>query len=81
MKDNTSRAVEIAFINTDALIGASTRPAFTIQLPKVDFFDWEPAYDLEEIVSQTISFKASRDVANAQDIIHFCSLVNEVSSY
>ncbi len=77
----TNRAMEIAFTNTDVTIGASTNPSLTIQLPKVDFFDWEPDNSLDEIVTQTVSFKASRDVANAQDIIHLCKLINLVSVY
>lgn len=81
MKDGTSKAMQIAFTNTDELIGAATRPSLTIQLPKVDFFDWEPDYSLDDIVTQTISFKASRDVANAQDVIYLCQLVNAVTSY
>ena len=82
MKDGTNRAVEIAFINSDQTIGGgSTNPSLKIQLPKVDFFDWEPDYSLDEIVSQTFSFKASRDVGNGQDIIHQCELINGVSSY
>jgi len=81
MVNGTNRAMQIAFTNTDALIGAATRPSLTIELPKVDFFDWEPDYSLDEIVTQTVSFKASRDLANAQDIIHTCQLVNEVTSY
>ena len=82
MKNGTNRAVEIAFTNTDDTIGSgSTNPSLTIQLPKVDFFDWEPDYSLDEIVTQTMSFKASRDVANAQDIIYLCRLINGVVSY
>jgi hypothetical protein len=79
--DGTSKAVEITFTNNDDTIGASTRPSLKIQLPKVDFFDWEPDYSLDDIVSQKVSFKASRDVANAQDIIYLCQLVNSVVSY
>jgi hypothetical protein len=81
MKAGTYKAMEIALVNTDDLIGASTRPSLTIQLPKVDFFDWEPEYDNDAITQQTISFKASRDVANSQEIIHLCRLVNDVVSY
>jgi len=81
MKDNTYRAMEIAFTNNDVLIGAATRPSLTFQLPKVDFFDWDSSNDNDSIVTQRISFKASRDVANAQEVIHFCDLVNEATSY
>lgn len=81
MKNGTNKAMEIAFINTDAVIGAATNPSLTIQLPKVDFFDWEPDNGLDDIVKQKISFKANRDVANAQDVIYLCQLVNAVASY
>ncbi len=81
MRDNSSKAMEIAFINNDELIGAATRPSLTMQFPKVDFFDWEPDYSLDDIVTQTIAFKASRDVANNADAISLCQLVNEVVSY
>jgi len=82
MKDGDHKAMQIAFTNTDDTLGSgSTNPSLTIQMPKVDFFDWEPAYDLDEIVTQKVAFKASRDVSNDQEIIHSCSLVNAVSSY
>jgi hypothetical protein len=81
MKNGTSKAVEIYLLNTDDTIGSSTRPSLKIQLPKVDFFDWAPDYGLEDIVTQTVSFKANRDVANAQNIIYLCQLVNDVASY
>ncbi len=83
MKDGSYRAMEIDFLNNDAVITgcATTYPELKIQMPKIDFFDWEPAYDLDEIVTQKISFKANRDVANAQEIIHSCQLINSVVSY
>lgn len=82
MKNNTSRAMEIAFINNDETIGSgSVPPSLTIRLPKVDFFDWEPDYTLDEIVTQTISFKASRDVENNADAISLCNLANDVTTY
>lgn len=81
MKDDTKRAMEIKWTNTDVTIGASTRPSFTIQLPLVDFFDWEPDYSLDEIVTQTISFKANRDISGGNNMISTCQLVNTVASY
>jgi hypothetical protein len=81
MKNGTNKCMQIAFTNTDELIGASTRPSLTFQFPKVDFFDWEPSYDLDEIVSQKISFKCNRDVSNSLEPISTCQLVNDVSSY
>lgn len=81
MKNGTSKAVEIKFVNTDATIGASTNPSLTIQLPKVDFYDWEPDYSNDKIVTQKISFKASRDVSGGNNIISSAVLVNSVASY
>ena len=81
MKNNTDRAMEIKFLNTDATIGSGTNPSLTMRFPKVDFFDWEPSYGNDEIVTQTISFKCSRDVANGSAIISTCDLVNDVVSY
>ncbi len=81
MKDDTNRAMEIKLSNTDVLIGASTRPSLTLRFPKVDFFDWEPEYELDEIVTQTFSFKANRDVSGANQLISTCTLVNDVASY
>lgn len=81
MRDNTFRAMEIAFINTDSTIGAGTNPSLTIRLPYVDFFDWEPDYALEDIVTQTFSFKANRDISGGNNMISTCDLVNTVTSY
>lgn len=81
MTTPTNRAMEIKFVNTDAIIGASTNPSLTMQFPKVDFFDWEPDYSNDDISTQKISFKASRDVANSLASISTCSLVNANSSY
>lgn len=81
MKNGTNRAMEIAFINSDATIGSGTSPSLTMQFPNVDFFDWEPDNSLDEIVTQTITFKANRDVSGGNALISTCSLVNTVSSY
>jgi hypothetical protein len=82
MKNANHKAMQIAWTNTDEIIGVvPTRPSLTIQMPKVDFFDWEPAYGIDEVVSQKVSFKASRDVVNAQEIIHLCQLVNTIATY
>lgn len=81
MRNGDSKAVEIKLTNTDATIGSATRPSLTIRLPKVDFFDWEPDYSLDDIVKQKITFKGSRDVANGNSIISTCDLVNDAASY
>lgn len=81
MRNGTDKSMEIKLTNTDTLIGVTSRPTLTFQMPKVDFFDWEPDYSLDDITTQTISFKAKYDVANAQEIITTCSLINAVASY
>ena len=82
MKDGDHKAMQIAFTNSDTKIGSgSTAYSLTLQFPRVDFFEWTPDYSTGDIVKQTISFKASRDVENAQSIIHSCVLVNDVASY
>lgn len=82
MLDGDHKAMEIAWTNTDETLGGgSTNPSLTFQMPRVDFFDWQPDYSLDEIVSQTVSFKASYDISGSNDIISTCDLVNAVTSY
>ncbi len=80
-KAATSRAMEIALVNSDETIGVGTSPSLTIQLPKVDFYEWAPNFALDDIVSQRLSFKASYDVANGLAVISTCQLVNTIQSY
>lgn len=82
MRNETHRAMEIKFVNEAEVIGGgSTNPSLTIQMPKVDFYEWEADYSLDEIVTQTVSFKANYDMANALNVISTCSLVNGQTSY
>lgn len=80
-RNNTKRAIEIKLTNTDYTIGASTRPSLTLRLPYVDFFEWEPNYANDEIVTQTLSLKANHDLSGGNDIVSTCDLVNETTSY
>lgn len=49
---------------SEKLIGVSAYGDFTIDLAKVDFFDWEPDPANDEIVPNTIQFKANYDLTN-----------------
>lgn len=77
----TYRAFRADFINTDVLIGAATRPELQINLPRVQFFDWAPDQALDSIVTQTIKFKALRDVSGGNAAVSSIVLVNDTASY
>lgn len=80
--NGTNRAMEIALTSPNVVTGAATTYAsLTIQLPNVDFFGWEPNRPLDDIVSQTVSFKANYDIANSQEILHSLVLVNGKATY
>lgn len=82
MRNGNHKSMQIVLTNTDETISSgSTNPSLTIQMPKVDFFDWEPAYGLDDVVTQKFSFKANRDVSNNQEAIYLCRLVNGVNTY
>lgn len=74
MLDDTNRAMELKWTNGSNAI-------LTIQLPKVDFINWEPDYTLDEVVRQTVPFKANYDLSGGNDIISTLTLANDTSSY
>lgn len=69
MLNGTYRAMEIYLYR-------SSSSSLKIQLPRVDFSEWEDDYPLNEIAKQKINFKANYDAANALDIISTCELIN-----
>lgn len=69
MLGGTYKSIEIAF-------NRASNSSLTIQLPRVDFTEWEQDRGLNDTVGQTIQFKGNYDSANAQAIITTCSLVN-----
>lgn len=74
MLDETYKAMEI-YLYKDA------NSSLKIQMPRVDFFSWEPVKDLDEIATQTIEFKANYDAVNSNDCISTCELINQQASY
>lgn len=73
MLNGTYRAMEIYLFR-------SSSSSLKIQLPRVDFSEWEDDYTLNEIAKQKINFKANYDAANALDIISTCELINAQAS-
>lgn len=69
MLNGTYRAFDMSFIR-------ASNSSLQIQLPRVDFTEWEQDRSLDEIVSQTINFKGNYDATNALDIISTCILTN-----
>ncbi len=63
MLDGTYKALRIVMESEKAISG-STYADFTLDLSKVDFFQWEPDAPNDEIVSNTIQFKANYDLSN-----------------
>lgn len=57
------KAMRIKF-EAERAVSGSTYPDLEIDLPKVDFFSWEPDAAIDEIVSQQINFKANYDLTN-----------------
>lgn len=54
----TTKAVRIDVVNSDVLIGATSRPQFRIDLAKVVFTEISRVTTLKDLVKQTLKFKA-----------------------
>ncbi len=74
MLAGTYQAAEIKLLN-------STSSSLQLQMPRIDFSEWQPDYNLKNIAQQKINFKANYDAANALDIISTCVLINTKVSY
>lgn len=69
MLNGTYKALEVGFVR-------AANSSLQIQMPRVDFSEWEQDRTLNEIVSQTVNFKGNYDAANALDIVSTCILTN-----
>ncbi len=74
MLDNTYRAAEIKLLG-------SANSSLALQMPRVDFSEWEHDYSLNDIAKQTINMKANYDAANGLQIISSAVLINGKASY
>jgi len=79
MLDGDTKAVGIKLTNNRQTM-VSENPEFYLELPVVDFSEWEAPRSNDEIIEQTINFTALFDVANNQ-LISSCYVVSSEASY
>ena len=79
MLGNTTRAMQIRFVNTDRLIGASTNPSVTIRLARVKFQEVAKNISKDDITMHTVNFEGFYSTTDSRmiDVV----LVNSVVSY
>jgi|TARA_R100000501_G_C2627664_1_gene121622 hypothetical protein len=78
MNDATYQALRMDIVNTDQTIG-STNPALRIDLSRCSFFDWSKDQPNDELVTETINFRALYDVVN-KNVVDDFYLVNQAAS-
>ena len=75
----TQKAMRLDLKNTDVIIGTVTNPQITIDLAKVIFKDITKPFKANDVVKQTLSFKAHYSTADSKMIT--ISAINATSSY
>jgi len=80
MLNGTKKALRINILNGDVTIG-SANPQVQIDLPVVDFDQWEPANPNDDVSSQEVLFTALYDVSNGILIGSNTFVVNSTASY
>lgn len=78
---DTYQAMLIQLVNQGTTIGVASFPSLTITLPRTFITEWNTDRTLNDISTQTFSFKALRDVANAEALIYSIVLRNAQNSY
>ena len=79
MLDGDYKAIGIKLTNSRQTM-VSENPEFYLEIPRVDFSEWEAQRGNDEIVTQTLNFNALLDIANDR-IISDCYVVNDEASY
>ncbi len=76
---NAEKAIRIEMVNDAVTIGASSNPGLKIDLAKVKFHGWDKSGGHDELVSQSINFKAHYSMTDGKmyDIV----LTNTNASY
>ena len=77
-KGGASKAIRIDVLHTDT-IGATSHPQITIDLAKCFFESWEPSGGMNDIIKQTIKFKAKYSLTDSS--IGTVTVVNTKASY
>ncbi len=75
----TSRAMRITIENADAIIGTTLHPKLVIDLAKVKFTEWARTSDQNEIIKQTLNFKAFYSLSDTSMIS--VALTNAQATY
>ena len=77
--NNTKQAMQVAVQNTDVTIGTASSPTLVFNLPAVYLNDFKPEQGIDGMVTQTVSFTATYDLASAYAIQAI--LTNAVPTY
>ena len=75
----TQRAVRITITDTDVTIGTGSNPTITIDLAKAKFTEWAKTSDKNDLVRQTLTFKAFYSTTDSKMLD--VQLVNTVAGY
>ncbi len=76
---NTMKAVRLDLVNTDTTIGSASNPTVRIDLAKVTFTEITRPIQINEMVKQSVSFKAHYSTSDSKMITAL--ITNLVSSY
>ncbi len=79
MLADTAKAMRLTLENTDITIGSSTNPKLEIDLARVKFSEVTKPFTNNDLVIQTVSFKAFFDLTDNAMIN--VALINETTSY
>lgn len=75
----TAKAMRIQLENLDVTIGTTTHPKLTIDLAAVYFKELTRAFNVGDVVMQTIGFKATYSLSDAKAVT--IALINGTASY
>lgn len=82
-EDNTYRNYMLngSYKALELYLFRSSSSSLQIQMPRVDFSEWETDFDNNEIVKQSINIKGNYDAANGLQIVSTAVLTNTKPSY